>query len=165
MHVVGLCGTNRTLATWAREALVIPTKKNYKGEQLHWEEERIKHTNRKFRDPRVESKGMGESQLKEGPIERRRGMIRGEESIRQLEVSEASSAASSRKKEGTAIVSWEIDRVKSQYQSDDEQVKGRALGSRCKLNASGGLENHPPAVCRGLQHPEGRGLQELPHLP
>ena len=111
MHVVGLCGTNRTLATWAREALVIPTKKNYKGEQLHWEEERIKHTNRKFRDPRVESKGMGESQLKEGPIERRRGMIRGEESIRQLEVSEASSAASSRKKEGTAIVSREIDRA------------------------------------------------------
>ena len=148
MHVVSSNTANKTLATLAREVLVIPTMKDCKGEQLHWAEERrveemTKHTDRKLRDPRMESKGLGDSQLKEGLIETRLGMIRSDEGIRQLVASEASSTASSRKKDGTPNVSQEIDRVKSQYQSNNKHVKWRALGSRCKLKASGGSDAAP----------------------
>ena len=87
----------------------------------------------------------------------RRGMIRSDEGIRQRVDSDASRAASSRKKDGTAIVSQKIDRGKSQYQSDDEQVKERALGSRCQLGASGGSDaaRRPFAEGRSTQRIEG----------
>ena len=56
-----------------QEALVIRTIKNFKWEQSHWAEERrgdekTKYTNGKLMDPRLESKGLGDSQLKEGPL-------------------------------------------------------------------------------------------------
>ena len=106
-------------------------------------EEKTKYTDGMLIDPRMESKGLGDSQLKEGPLERRLVMIRSDECLRQLGASKAISAASSRKKDGRAIVSQEIDSDKSPYQGDEEHGKARAMGSRCKLRASGGLDAAP----------------------
>ena len=105
----------------------------------------------------MESKGLGDSQRKEGLLDRRLVMMRSDEGIRQLVASETSSAASRRKKDGPAIVSQEINRVTAPHQSDDEHVKVRALGSRCKLRASGGSDAapRPSAEGRSTQRAEG----------
>ena len=109
LHVV-FNTTSRTLTALAREALVNRIMKNCKWEHLHWAgkvpvEERTKYTAGKLMDPCMESKELGDSQLKKGLM----GMIRSHECIQQLVASEAISAASSMKKYGTAIVSQGID--------------------------------------------------------
>ena len=62
MHVVCFDTTSRTLATMAREALVTPTRKNCKWEQLPWAEEKrveekTKYTDGKPMDPAWSPRG------------------------------------------------------------------------------------------------------------
>ena len=166
MHVVCFDTTSRTLTTMAREALVTPTRKNCKWEQLpEAEETRVEEKTRyidgKLMNPRMESNGLGDSQWKEGLLDRRLVMIRSDKSIRQLGGGETSSATS-RMKDGPAIVSQKIDRVTAPHQSDDEHGKVRAMGCRCKSRASGGSE---AGVRRRPQPQASRGLPEVPHQP
>ena len=115
-------------------------------------EERTKYTDGKLMDPNMESKGLGDSQLKEGPLEMMLGMIRSNECIQQLVASEAIIAA---------IVSQGIDSIKSPYQSDDEHVKVRALGSRGKLGASGGSDATPRPFAEGRSTKRAEGYRRF----
>ena len=83
---------------------------------------------------------LGNSQLKEGLLEMMLVMARSDDYIQQLVASEAIIAASSKKKDVTAIVSQGLDIVKSLYKSDNEHIKVRALVGLCKLGASGGSD-------------------------
>ena len=160
MHGVCFNTTSRTLTALASEALVNRIMKNCKGEQLHWAEKMLveevtKYTAGKLMDPRMESKELSNSQRKEGPLESTLGRIRGDECIQQLGASDAIVAASSKKKDGTAIVSQGIDIVKSPYQRDNEHPKVRALVGLCKQGASGGSD----AALRPFADGSSIGLQ------
>ena len=72
------------------------------------------------------------NQLKEGLLERTLGRTRSGEYIQQPMASKAITAASRKKKDGTAVVSKGLDIAKSPSKSDNEQVKAWALGALCK---------------------------------
>ena len=89
------------------------------------------------------------------------GRIRGDECIQQLGASDAIVAASSKKKDGTAIVSQGIDIVKSPYQSDNEHGKVRALEGLCKLGASGGSDAALRPLAESSSTKRAKGCRRL----
>ena len=72
-------------------------------------------------------------QMKEGMLEKMLGRARSDECIQQLMASKAIVAASSKKKDVTAVVSKGLDITNSPSKRDKEQIKARGLGGLCKL--------------------------------
>ena len=118
-------------------------------------DEVTKFTEQKLLDPSMESKvqvvvgittlltnapELGNSQLKDGLLQMMLVMAQSDEYIQQLVASEAIIAASSKKKDVTAIVKQGLDIVKSLYKSSNDHIKVRALVGLCKLGASGGSD-------------------------
>ena len=99
--------------------------------------------------------------LKEGLLERMRVKARWDQYIQQLMASQAIIAASSKKKDGTAVVSTGPDIVKSPSQSGNEQIKARALGGLGRLAEACRRFLIKPGKQSGLRKEDAEGLSYL----